>query len=341
MTFNASTLPALISLPLMGVLIFSGVCAAGDDLMQCAGKPDNGERLACYDALNAERLSKSQSPAAERSYLTRSWDLDNRDEALLGERQSPLRPHHVTYLIVRTTGGANQQPSSPSNGTVTLPVVIEPTEIKFQISQKARVLNSLTMNFLGITSFRMWGAYTQQSHWQAFNSDNSSPFRETNYEPELIATLGTGKEHGLKLINLGYVHQSNGRTSVLSRSWNRMYLQGGWESETLSLLVRGWWRIPETASQDDNPDIEDYIGRGDVTLRWEPLDGSQVIDLTLRNNLRSDMNRGFIQLDWATPVSVGNSTKLHVQFTSGYGESLIDYNFNQTTLGFGVSFRDW
>jgi len=341
MTFNVSTVAALILFPLMAVPLFSDICEAGDDLMQCAGKPDNGERLACYDALNAARLQQSKSPAAERSYLTRSWDLDNRDEELLGERQSPLRPHHVTYLIVRRTGEANLYPYSPAHPPSNLAADIDLSELKFQISQKAKVLNSLKINYFGIASVRLWGAYTQQSNWQAFNAYNSSPFRETNYEPELIATFNTGNPYGMKLINLGYVHQSNGRDSPSSRSWNRVYLQGGWESETLSLLVRGWWRIPEPATQDDNPDIEDYIGRGDVTLRWEPLDGSQVIDLTLRNNLRSDFNRGFIQLDWATPISVGSSAKLHIQLTSGYGESLIDYNFSQTTFGFGVSFRGW
>ncbi|HEU0186852.1 MAG TPA: phospholipase A, partial [Gallionellaceae bacterium] len=194
---------------------------------------------------------------------------------------------------------------------------------------------------LGFTSFRLWGAYTQQSNWQAFNSRDSSPFRETNYEPELIATMGTGNSYGLKLVNLGLVHQSNGRDLPGSRSWNRVYAQGGWETDTLSALARAWWRLPENESQDDNPDIQDYYGRGDILLRWAPLDDSQVVDILLRNNLRGDHNRSFIQIDWATPVTMNQSAKLHVQFTTGYGESLIDYNYQQTTLGLGVSFRDW
>ncbi len=32
--------------------------------------------------------------------------------------------------------------------------------------------------------------------------------------------------------------------------------------------------------------------------------------------------------------------KFHVQATSGYGETLIDYNHRQTTIGVGVSFGD-
>jgi phospholipase A1 len=203
------------------------------------------------------------------------------------------------------------------------------------------VLNHVELHFLGLSSLRLWAAYTQQSSWQAFNSGNSSPFRETIYEPELIMTFSTGNASGLKLINAGYIHQSNGLNSALSRSWNRTYVQGGWESDTVSALVRGWWRVPESADQDDNPDIEDYVGRAEIALRWAPLDGRQVVGLVLRNNLKLDQNRSFVQLDWATPVNLSQSARLHVQLTSGYGETLIDYNFKQTTLGLGISFRDW
>jgi phospholipase A1 len=87
------------------------------------------------------------------------------------------------------------------------------------------------------------------------NTRNSSPFRETNYEPELIATFGTGAASGLKMANLGLaVHQSNGKRFTESRSWNRVYLQGGWEwNNSTSIMARGWWRIPENSLKDDNP----------------------------------------------------------------------------------------
>ena len=349
--FNLPVVLAALSLVFPCAIPGAGAYAAGDDGMQCANKVDNIERLECYDALNAGHLQEKPGtlpvvPVAEkitepRSYLTRSWDLDNKDDELFGEHQSPLKPHHVSYLIVRKTSETNQQPFSPTHGSVTLPVTLDYEEIKFQISQKAKVLNPVSVHFLGITSFRLWGAYTQQSSWQAFNSGNSSPFRETIYEPELILTMSTGNQYGLKLVNFGYIHQSNGLNSNLSRSWNRTYLQGGWESDTWSALVRVWRRIPEADGQDDMPDIEDYSGHADMFLRWAPLDGSQLVGLTLRNNLSQEQNRGFIQLDWATPVKLNQSAKLHVQFTSGYGETLIDYNFRQTTLGLGVSFRDW
>jgi len=33
--------------------------------------------------------------------------------------------------------------------------------------------------------------------------------------------------------------------------------------------------------------------------------------------------------------------KFQVQLSSGYGETLIDYNHRQATIGAGVSFGDW
>ena len=243
---------------------------------------------------------------------------------------------------MRKTNNPNTLPYSPAPGhTTTVPASLDDNEVKFQFSFKGEIMRYRTMHFLGFRDFRLWGAYTQQSNWQAFNTGNSSPFRETNYEPELIATFGTGHDNGLKLVNVGLVHQSNGQSLPQSRSWNRIYLQGGWEwKDKLSLLARGWWRIPDPATQNDNPDILSYIGRADAVLRWEP-DSTQIISLLLRNNLDLGKNRGFMQLDWTTPVQFGKFARLFVQATDGYGESLIDYNHRQRTLGMGVVFKDW
>ncbi|HCI53696.1 MAG TPA: phospholipase [Gallionella sp.] len=281
------------------------------------------------------------SQKGERSYLTRVWNLDNRmrrDSSALDR----LQPHKQSYLIVRDTSKTNAQPASPAPAHAVLtPYNMDALEAKFQLSFKTDIGSLENLDLWGLKTLRVWGAYTQQSHWQVFNSRNSSPFRETNYEPELIAAFGTGRESGWKLLNLGFVHQSNGRTNPESRSWNRLYAQGGWEWDNFSLLARGWWRIPEKAATDDNPDIVHYLGRGDLVARWEPDSKSQAVALLVRNNLNLNQNIGFAQLDWSIPVSLGHAARLHAQFGTGYGESMIDYNHRQTTLGLGVSFREW
>jgi phospholipase A1 len=340
--------------------------ASDDTFLQCAQNypDDNTERLKCYDQLVApesapvsefqkdiipERKAEANTTLAvipvfstERSYLTRVWNLDDlssRDVSKLGR----LQPYRQNYLIVKKTGSPNRMPGSPLiDHNVTTPNDIDAVETKFQLSFKADIGNQRNVDFMGIKTLRFWGAYTQQSDWQMFNTRNSSPFRETVYEPELIATLGTGYSSGLKLINLGWLHQSNGRPLPESRSWNRIYLLGGWEwNDMTSIMARGWWRIPENSLKDDNPDISNYLGRADMVLRWEPRDKSQAVAMLLRNNLSRSDNRGFVQIDWATPVRFGHAARMHIQITSGYGESLIDYNHSQNTIGLGFSFREW
>lgn len=342
--------------------------AAESDFLQCASRANDGERLKCYDDLASARLSANAPAKAgaeatpalssapeiadqpaerepvhnERSYLTRAWNLDGRGRDG-GTQLTPLRPYRTSYLISRTSTRLNTQPSSPAPGHITAtPLDLDALEAKFQFSFKAEIMNYRHIDLLGFDDFRLWGAYTQQSNWQAFNTRNSSPFRESDYEPELIATFGTGNTApGLKMVNLGLVHQSNGKGATDSRSWNRVYVQGGWEwDNNISMLARGWWRIPESLANDDNPDIQGFVGRADAAIRWDP-DRSQSVTLLLRNNLSLGQNRGFVQLDWTTPVFIGKSAKLHAQMTSGFGESLIDYNHRQTTFGLGVSFREW
>jgi hypothetical protein len=51
----------------------------------------------------------------------------------------------------------------------------------------------------------------------------------------------------------------------------------------------------------------------------------------LRNNLRWTQTAS-VQVDWSTPIALGNAVRVHAQVTSP-GESLIDYNHRQNTFG--------
>ncbi|MCV4593474.1 phospholipase A, partial [Escherichia coli] len=77
----------------------------------------------------------------------------------------------------------------------------------------------------------LWLGYTQQSLWQVWNPSESAPFRNTDYEPEVIYVVpvpeGLARLPGgwrWSMAQAGVAHQSNGQSEPLSRSWNRVYL---------------------------------------------------------------------------------------------------------------------
>jgi len=322
-------------------LVFTLICtflvdpahAENPALEACSSIVNKKDRLECYD--HAATLKPPP-----RSYLTQAWDLDGQGNPNAdGIRR--LEPYRKNYLVIRDTSSVNKSPSSPSpNHSVLTPYPYQRVETKFQFSAKSEIGNYRDLEFMGFRNFRLWGAFTQQSYWNAFNVANSSPFRESNYEPELIGTFGTGNANGWKLLNLGFSHQSNGRNNPDSRSWNRLYVQGGWERDDFYIMGRGWWRIPENPSKDDNPDLTHYAGRADIVAHWSPERDDEII-LLLRSNLDPHSHKGFLQLDWASPFKIGRSSQLNLQLTSGYADSLIDYNHWQTTIGIGIVFKEW
>jgi len=204
-------------------------------------------------------------------------------------------------------------------------------QLSFKVKAKEAVF--------GQDNVDLWFGYTVTSFWQAYNKGISSPFRETNYEPEAMLVFRTNYTlAGFRgrFVNLGLVHQSNGRSQPLSRSWNRVYAQFGLERGNLAVLIRPWYRIPEKVEDDDNPDIENYMGYGDLQLVYSK--GRNAYSLLLRDNLKHSDNHGAMQFSWSFPLY--GRLKGYVKYFNGYGESLIDYNYRQQTLGVGVSLAE-
>ena len=280
-----------------------------------------------------------EKPSPQLSYLERKWRLTSQGDWNI----SDFETYKSNYLLITKTNNTNDMPQSPSQLN-NVDRNLDDKDLKFQISLKTEVMNNIPLirNLPYVTSSRIWAAYSQQSNWQVFDSKASRPLRENNYEPEIMLSLGIDnqvngeKKHYIpRMLNLGLVHQSNGRSNPTSRSWNRLYLESGWElSDNVSLMVRPWWRIPE--SEDDNPDIEKYLGYGDMAIRWEDDNRKNAATLTLRNNLRGD-NKGYAQLDLQRQVLNNPYLKLHLMASTGYGASLLDYNYDQTIFGIGIS----
>ena len=278
-----------------------------------------------YDAL---------ANAGKGSLLDSRWELAK--DSKLGTFQ--LRAYKPVYLLPAFwTSKANQMPQSPNpNNTVGQSQELDDIELKFQLSFKTKVAENLFGD-----NGDVWVGYTQSSRWQAYNSEQSRPFRETNYEPEVMLAFRNGYSlfgwNG-RMTALQLNHQSNGRSDPLSRSWNRVILNVGLDRENWALMLRPWYRIPEGSRDDNNPDIEDYMGRGDATLVWNK-DG-HMLSLMARHSLRGgDRSHGALQVDYGFPLS--RQLRGHVQVFDGYGESMIDYNHKATYVGIGVSLLDW
>jgi phospholipase A1 len=214
-------------------------------------------------------------------------------------------------------------------------------EVKFQLSFKFPVVP------IPFTDGTVEFGYTQVSFWQVYNFKESSPFRETNYEPELMAAfVDNGSFLGMKNSRtaIGYVHQSNGQRVPLSRSWNRAYADVVLERGRFSLRLKPWYRFRESAKAstqdsagDDNPDIIRYMGYGELILSYQF--GSCEVSVLGRNNLRSGQNHGAVQIGVTGPIH--DYLKWYVQYFNGHGESLIDYNRYSQRLGVGVMVKAW
>ncbi len=272
--------------------------------------------------------------AGKGSLLDRRWELAK--DSKLGPFQ--LRAYKPVYLFPAFwTSKKNETPRSPNpNNNVTQPEPLDQLEAKFQISFKTK----LAENLFGDNG-DLWGGYTQSSRWQVYNAEISRPFRETDYEPEVMLVFRNNYSIGGwkgRMTGIQLTHQSNGRSDPFSRSWNRVILNFGLDRDNWALSIRPWYRIPEDAKDDNNADIEDYVGRMDATLVYNK-NGHEVA-LMARHSLRGgDRSHGALQFDWGFPIN--NLLRGHLQIFDGYGESLIDYNHRATYIGLGISLLEW
>ncbi|HCI75848.1 MULTISPECIES: phospholipase A [unclassified Psychrobacter] len=281
-----------------------------------------------------ENIGVTQTDIEKYTPLSLSYDLDKNSE----RGTWTVRPYRPTYVLpLFYTFDPNLNPRTPSQDVESFDSNdIRETELKFQISLKTKVAEDLFDS-----SADLWFGYTQESHWQVYNEDNSRPFRATDYQPEIFLTQPVTADlpfgGRLRMLGAGAIHHSNGQDDPLSRSWNRAYLMAGAEWGKLSVVPRIWARVNnESSSSEDNPDIEDYMGYGDVKFSYD-LPDQQSLSGTLRYN--PSTNKGAAQVDYIYPLS--ENVNGFVQVFQGYGESIIDYNHENTSIGFGIVLNDW
>jgi len=338
----------------------------------CAALADDAPRLACYDALFKARDAQEGAAApaqaagvapagggvthsaalnepsalaqvavtpsgqglAASDYLSKFWELT--PESRRGT--FVVRTYEPNFLLpLHSTSRINNYPSSPTHPASASSSNYRQTEAELQLSLRTKVAEDVLLPHADI-----WVAYTQQSIWQLWNSPDSSPFRSSDYQPEAMVVVPVPDKLGdlgggwrWRMAVAGIAHESNGQANPLSRGWNRVYLGTAFTHDDIALQARFNARLPESGV-DDNPDLTDYIGNTELSAQWFP--GENTVHLIARTSFKSAA-RGSLQLNWTHPVFAAKPDGLrwYVQLFSGYGETLLDYNHRQTSLGLGFT----
>ena len=356
------------SLLLLALVAALPAAAMAQDPAACAGL-DDAKRLPCYDAIygrpatvpapaGAAEVPASPgqiSPPSARKepsalqevatapsgkglaagdYLTKFWELDPQTK----RGTFVVRTYRPNFLLpVHFSSNINKTPASPTHPEGGSNSNYRETEAELQLSLRAKVVE----DFL-LPNADVWFAYTQQSIWQLWNGPGSSPFRSSDYQPEAmivvpipsrVGDIGGGWRWRMALA--GIAHESNGLADPLSRSWNRFYLGTALTHDDIALQLRFNQRIFESGV-DDNPHITDYIGNTELTASWFP--GETTMQLLARTSFRST-KRGSLQFNWTHPVFAGRPDGLrwYVQLFTGYGETMLDYNHRQNSVGLGFT----
>ncbi len=366
--------------PANGAVASSAVATPSADaaLRRCTAlSGDNQARLACFDqwaadqqGWNAPGATASSTTAVpppvdttlpatrvidvartegcrdtQYSDLSRFWELESGSDC----GTFSFRGYRPITVSVVASSNVNRQPTSDAaDHSATESTPYRRTENRIQLSVRTKIAQGLLTQGHPTLKDSVWFGYTQQSYWQLFTPEISRPFRTTDHEPEVMYVYPTTAQlpGGWKwrYSGLGLVHQSNGQSKPLSRSWNRVYLMTGMElGNSFSVNARLWKRVPESAGSDDNPGISDYIGRGELSAFWN-VNKDNTLSATLRHSLSSSA-RGSLRLEWMQAVgsTLGGKSnlRLHTALFSGYGDSMIDYNRKRTVFSVGLSLVDF
>jgi len=201
-------------------------------------------------------------------------------------------------------------------------------------------------NLFGLNE-KYYLSYTHKAFWQIYT--DSSPFRETNYNPEGFVIFPVSDRRSifkLRSLKFAFAHNSNGQAenhdntytyhyqdpNNRSRSLNYIYSEATFQHDTLVTDIKVWARIPEKIEGDDNPDYDDYTGFSELKLTYFAY--KHMFTIMGRGNFET--RKGAFEATYSYPLL--DDAYFYAKFFTGYGESLIDYNNKINKLSVGFSF---
>ena len=328
--------PGKYGLWLLFPCLLMTAAVAADDLFECMTsklpQADDSMTIGELRLLCQKELQAGSFVVKEKAAEIVSERLRQDEEHVL--QPFTLMAHRPNYMLLAAYNSNGYDPEVYRQQYDDPTLQTGDTEAQFQISIKTPLAIDL------FELFDVYAAYTNRSFWQVYNA--SAPFRETNHEPEIWMQFHPQWKY-LGFTNtvnaFGLVHQSNGQGGVLSRSWNRLYASFIVERDNLALSFKPWYRFPEDAADDDNPDITDYLGHYELRAVYKR--GEHTFSAMSRNNLESGFSKGALELGWSFPLGDYPYMKGYVQLFNGYGESLIDYDQYTNRIGLGFALTDY
>ncbi|MDE7125617.1 MAG: phospholipase A [Muribaculaceae bacterium] len=206
----------------------------------------------------------------------------------------------------------------------------ENTNVKFQIS----ISQKLTRSTLPFGTY-LYLFYTQKVFWNIL--ENSMPMTDLNFNPGIGLTKPLFQNNRyIGKLTLMLEHESNGRDSIQSRSWNKVSFGASIYVDP-NLMVYGKVWIP-IVDGVHNKDILRYSGLYQVGLEF------------LSNNRRFFGNVTLVKragkpFNYNTTVELGyrfakrDNQYFFLQYYNGYGEGLLAYKQFHSQLRIGICIR--
>lgn len=199
------------------------------------------------------------------------------------------------------------------------------SNVKFQIS----IAQKLTKSTLPWHTY-LYLFYSQKVFWNVL--ENSMPMTDLNFNPGLgLAKPLFAKDRFIGKAMLQIEHESNGRDSIQSRSWNKITLGANILIDQ-NFSVHGKFWIP-IIDGENNKDILHYCGIYQVGMSYQTNRfGASVIIVKRLGNLFNCNT--IVELSY----KLGNNQNqyLFAQYYNGYGEGLLDYKQFHSQLRVGI-----
>lgn len=205
------------------------------------------------------------------------------------------------------------------------------TNIKFQIS----IAQKLTKSTLPWGTY-LYLFYTQKVFWNIL--EDSMPMTDLNFNPGIGLTKPLfSHDRYIGKVSLILEHESNGRDSIWSRSWERLSLAANIFIDN-NLMVHGKVWIPIVDGKH-NRDILHYSGMYQV--------GTQFIsnDRRFTGSVILTKRAGWKFFDYNTIIEFGyrfskrDNQYFFLQYYNGYGEGMLDYNRFHSMLRVGICIK--